>query len=122
MFSFGWSEIALTFIVVVIIVGPKEIPNLLRQIGRFSKSIKKISREFKNSLNEITEEKEIKDVKKTLSDITKITDDAADLIDEATEEIDPEKINKKIMSSKENNNIFENEIKNLDATKNVDKK
>tara|TARA_Y100001970_G_C13712008_1_gene592383 strand:+ start:118 stop:486 length:369 start_codon:yes stop_codon:yes gene_type:complete len=122
MFSFGWSEIALTFIVVVIIVGPKEIPNLLRQIGRFSKSIKKISREFKNSLNEITEEKEIKDVKKTLSDITKITDDAADLVDEAAEEIDPEKINKKIMSSKENKNIFENEIKNIDAKKNDEKK
>ena len=45
MFSFGWSEIALTLIVVVIVVGPKEIPNLLRQIGSFSKSIKKISRE-----------------------------------------------------------------------------
>ena len=122
MLSFGWSEIALVAVIIVIVVGPKEIPNLLRQIGKFSKSIKKISREFKNSLNEITEEKEIKDVKKTLSDITKITDDAADLIDEATEEIDPQKINKKIMSSKENNNIFENEIKNLDATKNVDKK
>ena len=50
MFSFGWSEIALTIIIVVIVVGPKEIPNLLRQLGSFSKSIKKISREFKSSL------------------------------------------------------------------------
>ena len=56
MFSFGWSEIALTVIIIVIIVGPKEIPNLLKQIGSFSKSIKKISRELKwkpaTSLNE----------------------------------------------------------------------
>ena len=52
MFSFGWSEIALTVIIIVIVVGPKEIPNLLKQIGSFSKSIKKISREFKKSLND----------------------------------------------------------------------
>ena len=44
MFSFGWSEIALTIVIIVIVIGPKEIPNLLRQLGSFSKSIKKISR------------------------------------------------------------------------------
>ena len=43
MFSFGWSEIALTTIIIIIVVGPKEIPNLLKQIGSFSRSIKKIS-------------------------------------------------------------------------------
>ena len=62
MFSFGWSEIALTVIIIVIVVGPKEIPNLLKQIGSFSKSIKKISREFKKSLNDIAEESDLKDV------------------------------------------------------------
>ena len=46
MFSFGWSELALTALIVIIVVGPKEIPNLLKQIGTFTKSIKKISREF----------------------------------------------------------------------------
>ncbi len=63
MFSFGWSEITLTVIIIVIVVGPKEIPNLLKQIGSFSKSIKKISREFKKSLNDIAEESDLKDVK-----------------------------------------------------------
>ena len=51
MLSFGWSEIALVVVVVVIVVGPKELPNLLRQLGAFSKSLKKASRQFKNSLN-----------------------------------------------------------------------
>ena len=41
MLSFGWSEIALIVVVVIIVVGPKEIPNLLKQLGSFSKSIKK---------------------------------------------------------------------------------
>ena len=72
MFSFGWSEIALTAIIVIIVVGPKEIPNLLKQIGSFSKSIKKISREFKKSLNDIAEESDLKDVKDQISEIKNI--------------------------------------------------
>ena len=75
MFSFGWSEIALIVIVVIIVVGPKEIPNLLKQIGTFSKSLKKISRDFKNSLNELAEENDLKDVKKSISDLKSIKKD-----------------------------------------------
>ena len=52
MLSFGWSEIALVVIVVVIVVGPKELPNLIKNLGNFSKSLKKASRQFKRSLNE----------------------------------------------------------------------
>ena len=74
MFSFGWSEIALIAVVVIIVVGPKEIPNLLKQLGNLSKSLKKISREFKNSLNEIAAESDIKDVKKSISDIKNLKD------------------------------------------------
>ena len=74
MFSFGWSEIALVVIIVIIIVVPKEIPNLLKQLGTFSKSLKKISREFKSSLNDLAEEGDLKDVKKSISDIKNLKD------------------------------------------------
>ena len=106
MFSFGWSEIALTLIIVVIVVGPKEIPNLLRQIGSFSKSIKKISREFKKSLNEIADESDLKDVKKSISDFKNIKED-----------IDPTKdIKKEIDSVKESAKIFENQINDINES------
>ena len=74
MLSFGWSEIALTVIIVIIVVGPKEIPNLLRQLGHFSKSLKKASRQFKNSLNDLADESDLADVKKSISDISKLKD------------------------------------------------
>ena len=70
MFSFGWGEILLILIVVIIVVGPKDIPKFLRQIGNLSKSIKKISREFKSSLNQIAEETDLKDVKNSITEIT----------------------------------------------------
>ena len=75
MFSFGWGEILLIFIVVIIVVGPKDIPKFLRQIGNLSKSIKKISREFKSSLNQIAEETDLKDVKNSITDVTNINKD-----------------------------------------------
>ena len=72
MFSFGWGEILLILIVVIIVVGPKDIPKFLRQIGNLSKSIKKISREFKSSLNQIAEETDLKDVKNSITEITNL--------------------------------------------------
>ena len=103
MLSFGWSEIILTLVVVVVIIGPKEIPNLLRQLGKFSKSIKKVSREFKKSLNDLAEEGDLKEVKKSISDIKDIKKD-----------LDPTKIiNSEIESIKESAKVFENEIENI---------
>jgi len=75
MFSFGWGEILLILIVVIIVVGPKDIPKFLRQIGNLSKSIKKISREFKSSLNQIAEETDLKVVKNSITEITDLNKD-----------------------------------------------
>ena len=111
MFSFGWSEIALTAIIVIIVVGPKEIPNLLKQIGTFSRSIKKISREFKKSLNDIAEESDLKDVKDQISEIKNIK-----------ENLDPtQDIKNELSSIKDTANVFEKEIKDISSL-NQDKK
>ena len=72
MFSFGWGEILLILVVIVIVVGPKDIPKFLRQIGNLSKSIKKISREFKSSLNQIVEESDLKEVKNSITEATNL--------------------------------------------------
>ena len=105
MLSFGWSEIILTLVVIIIVVGPKEIPNLLRQLGSFSKSIKKITREFKKSLNDIAEESDLKEVKKSISEIKNIKKD-----------LDPTKeINKELDSIKDTASVFEKEIKDLNS-------
>ena len=103
MFSFGWSEIALTVIIIVIVVGPKEIPNLLKQIGSFSKSIKKVSREFKKSLNDIAEENDLKDFKDSISEIKNIKKD-----------LDPtQNIKKELDSIKDTARIFEKDINDI---------
>jgi len=111
MLSFGWSEIALTVAIVIIVVGPKEIPNLLKQLGTFSKSLKKLSRDFKKSLNEITEETDLKDIKKSISEINNIKDDLS------SKNI----INEEFESINKTGDIFNKEKKNTKLDKNVKK-
>ena len=75
MLSFGWAEILLVFIVVIIFVGPKELPKLIKQLSSFTKSIKKLSREFKSSLNEIADQEEFKEINKSIMEAKNIKDD-----------------------------------------------
>ena len=103
MLSFGLSEIALVVVVVIVVVGPKELPNLLRQLGTFSKSLKKASRQFKNSLNELSEEGDLKDIKKSFSEFKDIKND-----------LDPTKNIKEELSSIKETVIFtDKEISNI---------
>ena len=74
MFTFGWGEIFLIVIIVVVVIGPKDLPKFIKQIGLLTKNIKKISSEFKSSLNEIAEESEIKDIAKSVNEVKKIKD------------------------------------------------
>ena len=74
MFSFGWGEIFLIVIIVVVVIGPKDLPKFIKQIGQLSKNIKKISNEFKSSLNEMAEETELKEISKSIKEVKKIKD------------------------------------------------
>ena len=46
MFTFGWSEIFLIGIIVVVVIGPKDLPKFIKQVGSLTKYIKKISSEL----------------------------------------------------------------------------
>ena len=103
MLTFGWGEIFLVLIVVIIVVGPKDLPKLIKQLTNFSKSIKKLSREFKSSLNEIADHEDLKDVKTSISEVNKIKNEL-NLKENFKDEI---------KSLKETNELVEKEIKDI---------
>jgi len=74
MFTFGWGEIFLLIIIVVVVIGPKDLPKFIKQIGLLTKNIKKISSDFKSSINEIAEETDIKEFAKSVKEVKKIKD------------------------------------------------
>ena len=72
MLTFGWGEILLVLIIIIVFIGPKELPNLIKQLVFFSKSIRKLSKDFKTSLREISDNEDFKDAKSALNEVNKI--------------------------------------------------
>ena len=103
MFTFGWGEILLVFVVVIVVVGPKDLPKLIKQLSTFAKSLKKLSREFKYSLNEIADQEEFKEINKTIMEAKNIKDDLNI----------KDKFKSEVKSLKETTNIIEKEVKDL---------
>ena len=103
MLTFGWGEILLVLVVVIVVVGPKDLPKLIKQFSTFAKSLKKLSREFKYSLNEIADQEEFKEINKTIMEAKNIKDDLNI----------KDKFKSEVKSLKETTNIIEKEVKDL---------
>lgn len=58
MFDFAWSHYALLLIVAVILLGPKELPTVLRFMGKWFGKIRQHKNEFQEYFEAITTEQE----------------------------------------------------------------
>jgi sec-independent protein translocase protein TatB len=91
MFSLGWMEMSIILIICVILVGPKEIPAVIKTIKSLMLNLKGLSREFTKTVEEVTEFSEIKDIKKEILDtkniITKEGKELDDFIDKNNKDI-----------------------------------
>ena len=68
MLSLGWMEISIILIITIVVVGPKEIPTVIRFVKSITKNLRKVSREFTSTIDEITHIQEVKDIKKEILD------------------------------------------------------
>jgi len=64
MFDIAWSELLVIGIVALVVVGPKELPVLLRTIGRYMGMIKRQAGEFRAQFDEAMREAELDQLKK----------------------------------------------------------
>lgn len=58
MFDIAWTELLLVVVVAILVVGPKELPGMLRTIGRTIGSVRKMAGEFQSTLNDAVKEAE----------------------------------------------------------------
>ena len=106
MLSLGWSEITILIVLVIIVVGPNEIPNLLKQLGYFSKKLKSISKEFNANLNNLAKEAEIDKIQK---DIKKISS-----FDPKKEILKKSEIESQFKDINQSFNKLDKEVKNME--------
>ena len=69
MFDIGWSELVVIGVVALIVIGPKELPGVLRTIGQWMGKVRRMAAEFQGQFNEAMREAEMADLKKSFDDI-----------------------------------------------------
>ncbi|MCY4304569.1 MAG: Sec-independent protein translocase protein TatB [Aestuariivita sp.] len=93
MFDFGWTELLVIGIVALIVVGPKDLPILFRNIGRFVGKARGMAREFSRAMNDAADQSGVKEVSKSLRAATNpigaTLDGVKDVAKELTQGIDP---------------------------------
>ena len=58
MFDIGWSEILVIAVVAIVVVGPKELPRMLRAFGKTMGTVRRTANDFKRQFDEALREAE----------------------------------------------------------------
>lgn len=66
MFDFNWPELLIIATVALIVIGPEDLPQMFRQLGRFTNKLRQMSREFSRAMEQAAKDTGVKDVVKDL--------------------------------------------------------
>ncbi|WP_295812945.1 Sec-independent protein translocase protein TatB [uncultured Nitratireductor sp.] len=72
MFDLGWPEIMVIAIVLIVVVGPKDLPRMLRTFGRTTSKLRSMAGDFRKQFDEALQEAELDDVKSMVDDARKL--------------------------------------------------
>ncbi|MFA5122397.1 Sec-independent protein translocase protein TatB [Zavarzinia sp.] len=59
MFDLAWSEILLVGVVALVVVGPKDLPDLLRTVGRFVRKARMMASNFQSTFDQMMRDEEM---------------------------------------------------------------
>jgi len=69
MIEFSWGHILVIAVVALIVIGPKELPTVLRTAGQWMGKIRRMAAEFQGQFQEAMREAEMADLKQHFDDI-----------------------------------------------------
>jgi sec-independent protein translocase protein TatB len=72
MFDIGWSELLVIAVVALIVIGPKELPGVLRNVGHWMGKVRRMAGEFQSQFQEAMREAEMADLKKHADDLNSV--------------------------------------------------
>jgi len=70
MLNFGWAELMVIGVVALIVIGPDDLPDMFRQLGRFTAKLRSMSREFSRAMDQAAKDSGVKDVANDLKGMT----------------------------------------------------
>ena len=81
MFDIGWSELLVIAVVAIIVMGPKELPRLMRTFGHYTGKLRRAAGEFQRQFEDAVRESELDEVRKALHDVRDTSADLSTSID-----------------------------------------
>ncbi|MDX1485269.1 MAG: Sec-independent protein translocase protein TatB [Alphaproteobacteria bacterium] len=85
MFDIGWVEMMVVVVVMIVVIGPKDLPVVLHTMGRWIARVRAMARGFQDSIEEMAEQSGLGDVRDEMRSIRDFS-----LEDEIEKTIDPE--------------------------------
>ena len=108
----GWEFLVVAF-VLLMVVGPKELPNMLRGFTRAVRRVRSMAFEFTRSMEDLASDNELGDLKSTLADVK------SGNLDRIADKIDPEGELKESVSGIKSNGDFDDAIEELSNIKSI---
>jgi len=100
MLDLGWSELLMIAMITVIVVGPRELPRVLRTVTQGMKKLRSIAGEFQSGIEDMAREADLQDLKKnletgnlenTIADTVDPTGEMKSALDETKRDLDSQK-------------------------------
>ena len=88
MLDIGWTELLIIAVVAVIVVGPKDLPRMLRSLGQYAGKLKRTAGEFRSQFDEAIRDAELDDLKSSIDEIREMNP-AGQIKDAIEETVDP---------------------------------
>lgn len=70
MFDVSWGKLVIIGVVALLVIGPKELPTVLRTVGQWMGKIRRMAAEFQGQFQDAMREAEMADLKKQFDDTT----------------------------------------------------
>lgn len=70
MFDIAWSELALIGAVALIVIGPKDLPKVMRTMGQWTRKARLLAGEFHNNIDELIRQAELDDVRRQVEAVS----------------------------------------------------
>jgi sec-independent protein translocase protein TatB len=84
MFDFSWSELLVIALVALVVIGPKDLPRVLRTAGKWAGKARTVANEFRSSIDQMIRESELEEMRKEVEKVA-----TTDIGHEIEKSVDP---------------------------------
>jgi sec-independent protein translocase protein TatB len=69
MFDIAWSELALIAVVALVVIGPKDLPKVMRTLGQWARRARVLASEFQHNIDDMVRQSELDELREKVASV-----------------------------------------------------